>query len=153
MRSPVTLKHVFVDSAPDILEEGVIYVSIRYRSAMHRCCCGCGSEVVTPLSPTDWMLIFDGVSVSLNPSVGNWSLPCRSHYWIKNNKAHWASAWSDEQVIAGRKRDSLVKQHYYNRTVTDPALVSSKRESEAASLRPGLLARMSKWLASLKLRG
>lgn len=115
MKPPVTLRHAFVDSAPEILEDGVLYVSIRYRSVMHKCCCGCGSEVVTPLGPTDWKLIFDGVSVSLDPSVGNWSLPCRSHYWIRGNKVHWARAWTDEQVAAGRARDRLVKERYYDR--------------------------------------
>ncbi|WP_425414045.1 DUF6527 family protein [Pleomorphomonas oryzae] len=83
---------------------------------MHRCCCGCGSEVVTPLSPTDWKLTFDGVSVSLDPSVGNWSLNCRSHYWIKNNKAVWAGAWSDEKVAAGRVNDKQVKERYFDRS-------------------------------------
>jgi len=34
--------------------------------------------VVTPLSPTGWSLIFDGETVSLYPSIGNWNFPCRS---------------------------------------------------------------------------
>jgi hypothetical protein len=41
----------------------------------------------SPLSPTDWKLTFDGVSVSLHPSDGNWSFPCRSHYRIEYNRA------------------------------------------------------------------
>jgi hypothetical protein len=61
---------------------GVLYVSPGYATVTHLCCCGCGAEVVTPLSPTDWKLTFDGVAISLSPSVGNWSLPCRSHYFI-----------------------------------------------------------------------
>jgi hypothetical protein len=48
-----------------------------------KCCCGCGHEVVTPFSPTDWKLTFDCVSVSLYPSIGNWSPPCRAHYFIE----------------------------------------------------------------------
>jgi hypothetical protein len=51
-----------------------------------KCACGCGKEVVTPLSATDWKLIFDGKTVSLDPSIGNWGFPCRSHYWVRNNR-------------------------------------------------------------------
>jgi len=43
-----------------------------------------------PLGPTDWKLTFDGESVSLYPSVGNWNFPCQSHYWIQENKVRWA---------------------------------------------------------------
>ena len=70
-----------------MIEEGKIYVSIAYATAVHKCACGCGKEVVTPLSPTDWKLIFDGKTVSLDPSIGNWGFPCRSHYWVRNNRA------------------------------------------------------------------
>jgi hypothetical protein len=33
----------------------------------------CGKEVVKPLSPTDWKLIFEGKFISLDLSIGNWS--------------------------------------------------------------------------------
>jgi hypothetical protein len=78
-----TLEPAFVESAPDQLEEGVLYVSTTYASAMHLCCCGCGTEVITPLSPARWSITFDGETISLWPSVGNWSQPCRSHYIIR----------------------------------------------------------------------
>lgn len=113
MKASVPLCHQFVESVPDRMEEGVVYVSIKYRSVIHLCVCGCKSEVVTPLSPTDWRLTFDGVSVSLDPSVGNWSLPCRSHYFIRRNKAVWAGDWSDERVAAGRDYDRKMKDHYF----------------------------------------
>lgn len=113
MRPAVPLRHQFVESVPENMEEGVVYVSIKYRSVIHLCVCGCGSEVVTPLSPTDWWLTFDGVSISLHPSVGNWSLRCRSHYIIRRNKAVWAGDWSEERVAAGRAYDRKNKDHYY----------------------------------------
>jgi hypothetical protein len=71
MKPPKTLTHEFVEFIPDAIEEGKIYVSIGYATAIHKCACGCGREVVTPLSPTDWKLIFDGKTVSLDPSIGN----------------------------------------------------------------------------------
>lgn len=113
MKTAVHLRHQFVESVPESMEQGVVYVSIKYRSVIHLCVCGCKSEVVTPLSPTDWRLTFDGVSISLDPSVGNWSLPCRSHYFIRQNKASWAGDWSDEQVAAGRDWDRKNKDRYF----------------------------------------
>lgn len=113
------LKHQFVTAAPEKPEDGILYVSIPYRTALHKCCCGCGHEVVTPLSPTDWKLTFDGVSISLHPSIGNWSLPCRSHYWIDRGKIEWAGQWSDEQIAAGRANDMRSKDRYYGTTAAN----------------------------------
>lgn len=113
MRPDVVLTHEFVEFIPQELREGVLYVCIPFATAVHRCCCGCGREVVTPLSPTDWKLTFDGVSVSLHPSVGNWSFPCRSHYWIEHNRVYWAGTWSQAQVDAGRAADARAKARYY----------------------------------------
>ena len=109
------LAHKFVEFIPDALDEGVLYVSIAYGTVSHRCCCGCGREVVTPLSPTDWKLIFDGETVSLYPSIGNWNFPCRSHYWIRYNRVEWAEDWSDWQVEAGMAKDRGQKDKYYGR--------------------------------------
>ena len=104
------LVHKFVKSVPDTLESGVIYVSVEYATVIHKCCCGCGNEVVTPLSPTDWKLTFDGKSISLYPSIGNWSFKCQSHYWIKNNKVEWSPKWDKTEIAANRKDDTKTKK-------------------------------------------
>lgn len=88
-----TFTHRFVDFMPEKLEEGVIYISLRFSLVSHRCGCGCGEEVVTPLSPTEWQLIFNGETVSLFPSIGNWNFACRSHYWIDQNRAVDIPLW------------------------------------------------------------
>jgi hypothetical protein len=88
---------------------GVVYVSISYATAVHRCCCGCGGEVVTPLSPTDWTLIFDGEAIS-RPSIGNWSFSCQSHYWIRRNTVEWAPRWSKDKIAAARLQDRASKE-------------------------------------------
>jgi len=113
MKSNIVLKHQFVEFIPDQLEQGTIYVSIRFATASHLCCCGCGNRVVTPIQPTDWKLIFDGKTVSLDPSIGNWSFPCQSHYWIRNDSVKWAPKWSREQIERGRVRDEFAKQTYF----------------------------------------
>jgi hypothetical protein len=48
------IRHEFVGLAPKVLEEGVLYVSVEYGSAVHNCFCGCGIKVATPFTPTDW---------------------------------------------------------------------------------------------------
>jgi hypothetical protein len=92
------------------LKRGRLYVSIEYATAVHKCCCGCGKEVVTPLSPMDWKLIFDSRKVSLDPSIGNWSFPCRSHYWVRNKRALWAEDWS--RIEANRAYDRAKEKYF-----------------------------------------
>jgi hypothetical protein len=113
MKPKIVLKHEFVEFIPDELEQGTIYISIRFATASHLCCCGCGSKVVTPIRPTDWKLIFDGKTVSFHPSIGNWSFACRSHYWIRSNHVEWAPSWSKEEIELGRSDDRSAKETYF----------------------------------------
>jgi len=92
----------FLRTAPDELRANTIYISTDHAVAMHLCCCGCGTEVVTPLSPSDWKLIFDGESVSLYPSIGNFNFKCQSHYWIRNNRVLWVGRWSATKSVKER---------------------------------------------------
>lgn len=107
------LSHQFVEFIPEQLEEGVLYISQRYGTAAHRCCCGCGEEVITPLTPTDWAFQVDGNVVTLHPSIGNWSFTCRSHYWIRRSKVIWAGQMSQPQIERGRAIDRAAKQAYF----------------------------------------
>ena len=86
----MTLKHKFVEYIPDEIEDGVLYISIPFCTAIHKCVCGCRNEVVTPISRKGWKLSFDGESVSLTPSIGSWNLKCKSHYFITNNTVRFA---------------------------------------------------------------
>lgn len=110
-----TIQHKFVEFIPDIIEEGVLYISIEYCTAVHKCICGCGNEVITPLSPTDWEIRFDGKTISLDPSIGNWSFECKSHYFITRNKIRFARRWSDREIEEGRKSDAYFKNKYYKK--------------------------------------
>ncbi|WP_372495035.1 DUF6527 family protein [Micromonospora phytophila] len=112
-----TVRHEFVDYVPSELADGTIYISVEYATAVHACCCGCGHKVVTPLHPAQWKLTFDGESISLDPSVGNWNLPCSSHYWIRRNRVRWAGAWNEDRIATGRRRDRLALQGAVNDTL------------------------------------
>lgn len=113
------LQHEFVDIIPDEIAFGTIYISIRYKTAVHKCVCGCGNEVVTPISPTDWQLSFDGANISLSPSIGNWNFECRSHYWISKNEVIHSPKWSDKKINAGRKKDKRKKRSFFSRKRKD----------------------------------
>jgi hypothetical protein len=113
MNAEATLRHEFVKFIPEILTERTVYISLEYATAVHKCCCGCGREVVTPLSPTDWRITYDGVSISLDPSIGNWSFPCKSHYWIRRNRIVWAEVWSSNEIHSNKQRNRRSKEIYY----------------------------------------
>src|SRR4051794_28339701 len=139
------LEHRFVKHIPECLEPGVLYVSIDYSSAAHSCCCGCGEEVVTPFAPTDWKMTFDGETISLWPSVGNWNLRCRSHYVIQRGQVLEAGPWSDAQVDAERCRDKAAKERYYE--VSQPAPTP-----ESGPLPTPVTAEPTSWWSRLRLR-
>ncbi|WP_407933213.1 DUF6527 family protein [Bdellovibrio reynosensis] len=101
-----------------------------YATASHLCCCGCGSEVVTPLTPTDWRLTFDGTTVSLDPSIGNWSFPCQSHYWITRSRTRWSNHWSKERVNFSRAIDSKRKQDFYEKESLTSSTPSKSKAKE-----------------------
>lgn len=114
------MKHKFVDIIPDNLADGVLYISIKYSTAIHLCACGCKNEVVTPFSPTDWQLTFDGKTVSLSPSIGNWSFKCQSHYFIKNDEIINARTWTKNEIMDGRKKDKKRKSRCFNKARVSP---------------------------------
>jgi hypothetical protein len=130
MKQPIVLDTEFVTSVPDRLAEHTLYVSMEYATVAHKCCCGCGLEVVTPLSPTDWKLTYDGVSVSLHPSIGNWNFPCRSHYWIDKGKVRWAGDMTQEQIDGVRAHDRRAKARYFSQPAQTIKSVSPLTPSE-----------------------
>jgi hypothetical protein len=109
-----------VTTIPASPEAGVLYISVEYATTLHLCACGCGHEVVLGISPHDWTVLWDGVTVTLDPSVGNWSFPCQSHYLIRRNRVVRAAGWSDEQIAEGRARDAARRSRAPAVSVTDP---------------------------------
>lgn len=136
----------FVEYLPETMDEGVLYVSMSYAVAAHRCACGCGREVVTPLSPTDWKLVFDGENVSLDPSIGNWSLPCRSHYFIRGGNVQWALDMTDAAIQCGRLRDRASKDaHYAKKSGLQSKLKEGQAEKPPEESTPSKLQTKAGW--------
>ncbi|MFG2767453.1 DUF6527 family protein [Streptomyces rubiginosohelvolus] len=47
----------------------------------------------------------NGENVSLTPSIGNWSLPCRSHYWICDGRVRWSRRYAPSEIDQNQDRD------------------------------------------------
>ncbi|MBU3907729.1 MAG: hypothetical protein KKF85_06850 [Gammaproteobacteria bacterium] len=126
----------YVEYIPERLEEGALYISERYRTAVHKCCCGCGQEVVTPLSPAEWSVRRNGNQVSLWPSIGNWSYPCRSHYVIRDNYVLEAKAMTDRQIQQVKVNDRADKAAQIRRTnhANEMAALAPKPSAQITSL-------------------
>lgn len=99
-----TLTSVFTEYIPSDLEPEILYISMQFETAVHACACGCGSKVVTPFGPHDWVLTFDG-TVTLHPSVGNGQQLCRSHYFIRQGRIDWLPQISRAATRTARDRD------------------------------------------------
>lgn len=118
------MRHKFVEYIPSIIEADTLYISIEYDVAKHKCACGCGEDIVTSLSPARWKLTYDGETVSLYPSIGNWSHPCKSHYFITNDKVVWAGTISEKKIAGVKKSDKEAVDHYIAKRSTSQGLMS-----------------------------
>lgn len=136
--------HKFVEFLPAKFEADTLYVSMEYKTVAHSCCCGCGEEVVTPITPNDWSLTYNGKDISLYPSIGNWDFKCRSHYWIKNNNVIWAENWTEKQIENTKKLDVIRKHKYYENKST-----KEKVEEKSSSKKEWFLYRFFKSLLGL----
>lgn len=137
----------FVDTIPERLENEVLYISGRYSTAAHKCCCGCNEEVITPITKTDWSLYVDNGHVSLYPSIGNWSFACRSHYWIRRNKVIWAGRMTQQLIDQGRANDRIAKKIYFEEVNRNKGFPPQPHPNQRPSQTepPSLLYRL--WLA------
>jgi len=136
----------FVESFPQKLEPGELYLAMEFATAAHLCACGCGNKVITPFSPTDWQMSFDGETVSLKPSIGNWSFKCRSHYWVQSGRIEWAGDMSQAAINAGRKRDAEAKARLQasRPEVSEARQPASQIQEQTGA--PPFIARFKRWL-------
>lgn len=140
-----------VELAPPTLEPGVLYISHKYKVAVHLCCCGCGEKVVTPLSPAEWRVTLTEGNATLYPSIGNWAMRCRSHYWIRNNGVIWARAFSQDMIDAVHRRDQAAIEAMHRARAADkappPAVhPPAARPWTVENFVPGWLLRLTHWV-------
>jgi len=102
------MEHKFVETIPEKIEDNTLYISLEYNVTKHLCPCGCGAEIVASLSTARYHLCYNGETVSLTPSFGNWLHECKSHYFITEDEVVWAKSMSKhrrEAVIEKDKKD------------------------------------------------
>jgi hypothetical protein len=103
-----------VQYMPRELEPGVLYFSKEFEIASHLCPCGCGNKIITPIGPTDWSITIRKSKPTLFPSIGNWQIPCKSHYWIRNGLINWSYQWTEDQIKAGRQEEVAKRENYFS---------------------------------------
>lgn len=126
-----------VQYLPKDLEPEILYVSVEFKVAGHLCPCGCGNKIITPLGPNEWSFTETDGKATLYPSIGNWQLPCRSHYWIYHGMIEWSYPWSDRQIKAGAKYEQKKIAAYY-------------RQRARKRTKQSLYAKMFGWLTKNK---
>ena len=109
------IKLLKVKYLPQELNEGILYFSKKYGIAGHLCPCGCGSKVITPLDSFEWHLKIRKGKPSLYPSIGNWQLDCKSHYWIINGKIEWAEQWSDKRINGAFLNEEYIRKLHFEK--------------------------------------
>lgn len=87
----VSVRVEYVQYIPDTneREEGVIYVSKEFNTAVHNCLCGCKEPSITPLTADWWTLTDEDGKVTMTPSILNKICPNRSHYIITKGIANF----------------------------------------------------------------
>src|SRR5437773_1606661 len=108
----IELQHVHY--MPKEMKPGILYVSEEFGIAIHLCPCGCMSKIRTPLGPTEWSLKETQYGPTLRPSIGNWQIPCQSHYWITQGQIVWSTKWTPTQITAGRRAEDERSRNYYS---------------------------------------
>jgi len=142
-------KYELADSIPEKLQAGILYVAKDGDVAGHLCACGCGREVITPLSSTDWSLTVGRRGATLDPSIGNWAFPCRSHYLIWDGEVVWAGDMSAKAIADGRQRDKSRKQTFYRDLNDTPSVAQEIMPKQKPSMRKTYVQRLSAWWKSL----
>jgi len=74
-----------VESPPNSLEEGVVYVCRNEARADLKCPCGCGDVISLPLNEGKpmWRVFGNNITPSINRTIG-----CMSHFSITNGLTH-----------------------------------------------------------------
>lgn len=133
--SSIELQLVYVKYMPKVLDFGVLYYSEEYNTACHLCPCGCNTKIVTPIRPVNWSLTVKDGKATLNPSIGNWQIPCRSHYWIIDGKIDWSYQWSEERILRGYKQEESRTKAYFDKKEEENPLSKKRKKSFIAFLK------------------
>jgi hypothetical protein len=95
-------------------------------------------------------MTFDGETVSLCPSIGNWSFACCSHYIIERGRVIKAGNWTEEKVEANRQRDKAAKSLYYEASEQEGAVRPTLESPIISQVAEPELSFAKRWLQAFK---
>ena len=90
-------RYKLVDRIPTQMEEGVVYHTEEFELAGLLCACGCGHRI-TLIVPDSHRVWDEGGYATIQPSVGVFDAPCKSHVIIRAGKVQWLPAFSGSQA-------------------------------------------------------
>lgn len=134
-----TLHCVVTEYIPEVIKDGVLYYAPSFNVAIHNCCCGCKSEVVTTISPAEWSIDIINGKPTLYPSIGNWSYRCKSHYWIRDGKIVWSGNMSESEIARSRNFRKLAQER----------MSSERNVNSRVETRPRMYQKFVNWIKSL----
>jgi hypothetical protein len=82
--------------------------------------------------------------VSLDPSVGNWSFPYCSHYFIRNGAMLWAGDMSEAAIKRGRVHADEQRKSYYEDRSGSVSVQPEPIEQNAPEVE-GIWVRLKRW--------
>ena len=88
---------------------------------------------------------FDGETVSLHPSIGNWSLAQISLRLGRVNQSRQV-VWTDEQVIVEHRRDRAAKARHYGTASSGNGLANHSGLSQVDNFPGGFWRRLWYWV-------
>lgn len=103
-----TITPKFVETIPtegQDLIPGTVYISMKHGMVVFRCPCGCEGLSEFMLDPIRFRMEYDGSNVTFYPSIGIPYLPCRSHYWIRDNRIQWCAPMEDWETKEAARRE------------------------------------------------
>ena len=90
-------RYQLVDRIPKQMEEGVVYHTEEFELAGLLCACGCGHRITLIVPDSHRVWDEDGYA-TIQPSVGVFDAPCKSHYVIRAGNVQWLPAFSGAQA-------------------------------------------------------
>lgn len=95
----------FIPAVGESLAPGILYISMKHNTVVHRCPCECGGLSEFVLDPIRFQMEYDGMKVTFHPSIGNSNLECRSHYWIRENQVQWCAPMGEWESKQAERRE------------------------------------------------
>lgn len=115
-------RYRLVNRIPKQMEESIVYHTEEFELAGLLCACGCEHRI-TLIVPESHRVWDEGGYATIQPSVGVFDAPCKSHYVIRAGNVQWLPAFSGAQAstimqrqIARHASQEITNTSWFRRT-------------------------------------